>query len=356
MKKNKLSLLAAAVTAFFFSCTKDHNTTPPAPPKVTTGLFVLNQGVYGANNTTLTYYDFGTSTATTDYFKKVNGFGLGDTGSDFIIYGGKMYIVMNVSGYVAVANSVTAKFMDTIDFKNAGVNRGPENVVASGNKVFVSSTDGTVAVIDTSTLAIQKFITVGSNPAQMAVSGNNLYVSNTGGFSAQFDSTVSIVDLNSLSETGKITVGINPGSIATDDTGNMYVVCTGDYNAVAPSLVKVSLSTNTVTKTVDSAVGTIRYYNNTLITTGGYLGAANTGILNTADLGAVRPSFVVDGTPIVNPYGLDIDPATGDVYVGDAKDYTSSGEVFSFDKTGKKKFSFSVTPGISPIRTQLIQQ
>ena len=78
---------------------------------------------------------------------------------------------MNVSGYVAVADGVTAKFIDTIDFKNAGVNRGPENIVASGGNVFVSSTDGTVAVIDTSTLAVTKYITVGSNPAQMVVAG-----------------------------------------------------------------------------------------------------------------------------------------------------------------------------------------
>jgi len=355
MKKNKLFLFAAALITFLFSCTKDHNPAP-VPPVVTTGLFVLNQGFYGANNTMLTYYDFGTKTPTTDYFKNVNAFGLGDTGSDFIIYGGKVYIVMNVSGYVAVANSSTARFMDTIDFKNAGVNRGPENVVAAGNKVFVSSTDGTVAVIDTTTLTIQKFITVGSNPAQMAVSGNILYVSNTGGFSASFDSTVSIIDLNSLTETGKITVGTNPGSLATDNSGNLFVACTGDYRAIAPSLVKVSLTTDKVTKTVDSAVGTIRYFNNALYTTGGYFGAANVGILNPDNLAAVRPSFIIDGTAIVNPYGIDIDPATGDVYVGDAKDYVSSGEVFCFDKNGNKKFSFSVTPGISPIRTQLIQQ
>jgi YVTN family beta-propeller protein len=355
MRITKLPFLVIMLAIFVFSCSKN-NTPPPVPPKVTTGLFVLNQGGYGDNNTTLTYYDFGTSTATTDYFKKINGFGLGDTGSDFIIYGGKMYIVMNVSGYVAVTNSVTAKFMDTIDFKNAGVNRGPENIVAFGNNVFVSSTDGTVAVIDTTTLAIQKFITVGSNPAQMAVAGNNLYVSNTGGLSIIYDSTVSIIDLNSLTETGKITVGINPGSIAMDNTGNMYVVCTGDYNAVGPKLVKVSLSTNTVSKTADSAAGVIRFFNNTLLTTGGYLGNAHVGILNPTDFSAIRPSFIIDGTKIENPYGLDIDPATGDTYVGDAKDYISSGELFCFDKNGNSKFSFSLTPGISPIRTQLIQQ
>jgi DNA-binding beta-propeller fold protein YncE len=80
------------------------------------------------------------------------------------------------------------------------------------------------------------------------------------------------------------------------------------------------------------------------------------GIFNPDSFSAVRPSFVTDGTVIVNPYALDVDPATGDVYVGDAKDYVSSGEVFCFDKNGKKKFSFNVTPGISPIKTVLIVQ
>jgi YVTN family beta-propeller protein len=220
--------------------------------------------------------------------------------------------------------------------------------------VFVSSSDGTVAVIDTTSLTVDKYITVGTNPAQMAISGNNLYVSNTGAISGNYDSTVSIIDLGSLVETGKIVVGINPGSIAGDSSGNLYVACTGDYVAVAPSLVKVSLASNKVTLSVDSALGMIRYYNNTLITTGGYLGAANTGLLNTSDLSAVRASFVTDGTTIENPYGLDIDPSSGDVFVGDAKDYTGPGEVFCFDKNGKKKFSFSAAPGVSPTRTQWI--
>jgi YVTN family beta-propeller protein len=356
MKKNKLLLSVCIIITFLFSCSKDNTSSPPpAPPKVTTGLFVLNQGRYGANNTSLTYYDFATGTQTTDFFKNVNGFGLGDTGSDFIIYGGKMYIVMNVSGYVAVANGITAKFIDTISFKNAGVNRGPENIVASGGNVFVSSTDGTVAVIDTSSLAITKFIKVGSNPAQMVITNDVLYVSNTGGFSATFDSTVSVIPLNALNESARIVVGVNPGSITTDNGGNIYIVCTGDYVSVKPRLVKISINSSTL-QSVDSTFGTIRYYNSNLFTTGGYLGAANVGLFNPATMASVRPSFITDGTVIVNPYGLDIDPATGDVYVGDAKDYVSSGEVFCFDKTGKKKFSFSVSPGISPVKTVLVEQ
>jgi YVTN family beta-propeller protein len=222
--------------------------------------------------------------------------------------------------------------------------------VAAEGKVFVSSTDGTVAVIDTTTLTITKFIKVGSNPAQMVVAGDNLYVSNTGGFSATYDSTVSIIPLNILAETGKITVGLNPGSIATDNGGNILVVCTGNYGSVVPRLVKVNTNSKTVVKSADSAFGTVRFFNNALYTTGGYLGAANVSILNPDDFSAIRPSFVTDGTTIINPYGLDIDPVTGDVYVGDAKDYVSSGQVYCFDKTGKMKFSFTTSLQYQPVR------
>ena len=100
------------------------------------------------------------------------------------------------------------------------MNRGPENIAAAGGNVFVSSTDGTVAVIDTSSLAVTKYINVGSNPAQMVVADDILYVSNTGGFSATFDSTLSIIPLNTLTEAGRIVVGINPGSITTDNASN----------------------------------------------------------------------------------------------------------------------------------------
>jgi YVTN family beta-propeller protein len=357
MKRNCLFLQTIIILFFIASCKKNDMGTKTPAPKVTTGVYSLNQGNYGMNNTTITYYDFGTGTAAPDYFKAVNGFGLGDTGSDFIIYGGKIYIVMNNSGTVVVANALTLQFLDTIDFKNAGTNRGPENIVASGDKVFVSSTDGNVAVIDTTALSINKFIPVGSNPAQMTISGAKLYVSNTGGFigGGQFDSTVSVIDLGSLTETSKITVGINPGSIAADSSGNIYVVCTGDYGAVLPSMVKVNTASNAVTKTADTAAGIVRYFNNNLYVTGGYLGVASARVLSTTDFSVLKSNFISDGTLVTTPYSLDIDHATGDVYIGDAKNYVTPGEIFCFDKNGNKKFSFSTTPTASPIGVQLIQ-
>jgi len=356
MKKINLCVLAVTVSALLASCKKDD--APPATvPKVTTGLYVLSEGSFNGNNTTLTYYNFANSTATTDFFANVNGSKLGDTGNDIVIYGGKIYIVMNVSSYVEVANATTGKEIKKIDFKTASSSpRQPRFAAAYKGKVLVSSYDGTVAVIDTAALTVDKFITVGSNPEQLVVSGDKLYVANSGGLNPVYDSTVSVIDLNSFTETKKITVGVNPGAITADDAGNIYVGCTGDYGSNPPKLVKLNTSTGAITKSADTAVGKIRYYNGFLFATGGYLGSSKVRALNTTDFTETRSNFVTDGTVIKLPYGLNVDSETGDVYITDAIDYVSNGQVFCFDKTGKKKFSFSVAPGLNPNTVVLIKQ
>ena len=355
MKKNAGFLLV--VTLLIVCSCKKNDSPAPVVPVVTTGVYVLSEGLFNSNNTTLTYYNFATSTATTDFFASSNGSGLGDTGNDMIIYGGKMYIVMNQSSYLEVADATTAKNIKKIDLKTAAAAaRQPRYAVAYKNKVLVSSYDGTVAVIDTAALTIDKFITVGANPEQMVVSGSKLYVANSGGLQPVPDSTVSVIDLSTFTEIQKIKVPLGPGSMTADDAGNIYVACIGNYTTVPPRLVKISTASNTIIKTADTAVGKMRFYNGKLYATGGYLGSSKVRALNTTDFTAASANFVTDGTAIKLPYGITVDDLTGDVYVTDAKDYISSGEVFCFDKTGKKKFSFSVSPGLNPNTVALIRK
>lgn len=70
----------------------------------------------------------------------------------------------------------------------------------------------------------------------------------------------------------------------------------------------------------------------------------------------IQQTLRKQGPKIKLAYGVNVDDATGEVYVTDAKDYISSGEVFCFDNTGKKKFSFSVTPGLNPNTVVLIKK
>jgi len=351
----KFLLPFVVLMAGMASCKKDDVTTET--PTITTGVYVLSEGLWNNDNTTLTYYDFNKGVATTDYYQNANGAGLGDTGNDLLIYGGKMYIVLNESSNVRVAEVRTAKSIKEIKFESAGgANRMPRYVVAYKNKVLVSSWDNAVSVIDTATLKIEKIITVGANPEQMVISGDKLYVANSGGLTPGYDSTISVVSLTSFTELQKIKVGLNPNAIAADSANNIYVGCTGDYNSVGPKLVKVNTLTNTVIKSADTAVGKIRYFDGKLYATGGYLGTPFIRALSLTDFSALGASFITDGTQIEMAYGLNIDVNSGDVYVTDAKDYQSSGEVFCFDKGGKKKFSFKVTPGLNPNTVAFIRQ
>jgi YVTN family beta-propeller protein len=351
MKKFRFLLPFVVMMAGMASCKKDDVKTET--PQVTTGVYVLNEGLLSQILSTLTYYDFGTSKAVTDYYVNVNGKEIGDTGNDLLIYGGKMYIVVNESSDVKVTDVRTAKSIKEIPFKNGTVSRKPRYAVGYKNMVLVSAWDNSVSVIDTATLEITKTITVGANPEQMVISGDKLYVANSGWGQ---DSTVSVVSLTSFTELQKIKVGLNPFCMAADSANNIYVGCNGDYGAIGPKLVKVSTITNTVVKSVDTAVGKIRYFDGYLYATGGWLGSAYVRKLNLTDFSQASPNFVTDGTQIETAYALNIDVNTGDVWVGDAKGYGASGEVFCFGKDGKKKRNFSTTPGYLPNTIAFIRE
>ena len=56
--------------------------------------------------------------------------------------------------------------------------------------------------------------------------------------------------------------------------------------------------------------------------------------------------FITDGTVIQMPYGITVNPLNEDVYITDAYNFTVTGDVYCFDKNGKKKYSFSA--GLNP--------
>src|ERR1700761_1245679 len=164
MKNLKLNILLIA-TAFCFvlaSCKKDHPINVVTGP-ITDGLYVLNQGLFNQNNSTLSFYSYSSKTVTPDIFSTANNRGLGDTGNDIEIYGSKTYVVVNVSSTVEVIDSKTAKSIKQIKLFNGNTAREPRDIVFYKNNAFVTSYDGTVAVIDTAALTVSQYITVGRN-------------------------------------------------------------------------------------------------------------------------------------------------------------------------------------------------
>lgn len=354
MKHNYI-LFALAITVIFSSCRKDNDTKPDDQEVASLykGLYILSEGSINNNNSSLTYYDYGTKITTANLFFTANGRGIGDTGNDLQVYGSKMYIVVNVSNTVEVVDAKTAKSIKQISFVNGNVGRQPRYIVFNKNKAFISSFDGTVAVMDTTTLAIEKYITVGRNPEKMGIANGKLYVANSGGLDPEnYDNTVSVIDLNTLSEIKKITVTINPRGVIADQYGDIYVLSTGNYGTIKPDMAVIDSKTDLVTQTFANFGGGSMAINGDVAYIAGTTYDENFNATNYVKLFNVktekllRSNFITDGTVITSPYGINVDPVSGEVFITDAKNYSTNGEVFCFNSLGVKKYS--LTTGISP--------
>ncbi|RYZ92739.1 MAG: YncE family protein [Sphingobacteriaceae bacterium] len=348
-----------AVTSIFASCRKEKNNPEPPTPEPTeterAGVYVLNQGSFSASNSTLTYYDYNSKVLTADIFSAANNTPLGATANDAQIYGSKMYIIVNVSSTVEVVNAKTAKLIKHIDMKDGEVNRQPRFVVFHKNKAFISSYDGTVAVLDTTTLTIDKFITVGRNPEQMAITNNKLYVANSGGLDfGNPDKTVSVIDLNTLAEITKITVVVNPVTLVADNYGDIYVISNGNYFDINPALTIIDSKTDKVKSSGDTDAA----YGSPIAISGdnAYI-ITNDGRIKVYDVKTetvIKDNFITDGTKIKTPYSVAVDSLSERVFVTDAKNYAVNGSLLAFNKNGRR--SYTKTTGINPGRIVFVNK
>jgi len=348
MKQLKLHhlFITIALSCALASCHKDK--INPADEKPTSteraGLYVLDQGNLGTANSALTFYDYTTKNLVADVFSSANGKGLGNTANDMKIYGSKMYIVVDVSGTVEVVNPKNAKSIKQVLFQNSDkTSREPRSIAFYKGNAYISLYDNNVAVLDTATLTVSKYIPVGRNPEQLAVSNGKLYVANGGGLSyPDVDKTVSVIDLATATVTKTLTVGLNPYAVSADNNGNVFV---NAYNVFPanPTLTIINSNTDAVKSTTNFSGGpfSISGDNAYYIAAGGTIKIYNVKTLSTS-----TANFITDGTTFTNAYAVAVDPSTNEVFVTDAKDFKSNGVIYAFGKNGRKEYS--LVTGINP--------
>ena len=289
----------------------------------TAELYALCEGLFNQNNSSLMRFSFNNQRMVRNYFKTINHRGLGDTANDLAIYGSKIYIVANVSSTIEIVDFQTGNSLKQIQMLTENGNpREPRYIAFHKEKAYVCSYDGTVARIDTASLTIDAMTTVGRNPDGICVQDDKLYVSNSGGLDHAsglgVDNTVSVVDIATFKETDKIIVGPNPGKIIADTKEKVVYVATrgedveaGDYN-----FAKIDCRTKVVTHynervqnfAIDGEIAYLYNYNYSTQTA-----SIKTFNLKTGE--TVRENFITDGTNISTPYGINVNPYSGNIYI-----------------------------------------
>lgn len=309
----------------------------------TSSIYVLSEGLFNMNNSTLAMYNFSTKEVFTDYFSTINKRGLGDTAGDMALYGSKIYVMVNVSSQIEVIDVNTGKSLKQIPmFDENGGERQPRHVDFYQGKAYICSFDGTVAKLDTTTLNIEAFVKVGLNPDGICVANNKLYVSNSGGLNyPNYGNTVSVIDISTFKEIKKIPVGLNPDIIRADNEGDVYLVSRGDYGANGYKFQRINSTTDSMVDSFDE----INALNFTIHNDTAYIynydfakAASWIKVFDCKQEKIISDKFITDETVIQTPYAIDVNPTNGDVYIADACQYTVWGDVICFDRTGKFKF------------------
>jgi len=325
----------------------------PIPETSANGLYILNEGLFQQNNSTLSYYNFRDGSFTENIFLDVNHRGLGDVGNDLQQYGSKLYIVVNNSNIVEVVDINTVQSLKTITLGG----KQPRYVTFLDNKAYVSCFDGDVVRIDTASLQVEATVHTGLNPDGICVCNGKIYVSNSGGLNApNYGNTVSVIDPASFTVTKEITVSINPTRIKAWGNRYVYVVSNGDYYNVSANFQKIDAQSDEVVKTYDLEVVNFDIYQNlAYIYTFNYssMTSAWIKVLNLETDEVIKDQFISDGTQLKTPYGIKVNPLNGDVYITDAGTFTTNGDVYCFDSQGRKKFSFEA--GLNPQAMAFLQ-
>jgi len=356
MKSLSHSIFILLVAFLYAACDDMKDIPTPVNLPTTSGetgkLYVLSEGLFNMNNSTLGLLNFENSTLNTDFFLYQNNRGLGDTGNDMKSYGSKLWIVVNVSSQVEVIDFKSGVSIKRIPFFNASnIARQPRYITFSGNKAYVCSFDGTVAKIDTTSLNIEAVTTVGRNPDGIAAANGKLYVSNSGGLDApNYGNTVSVIDLNSFTETQKIEVGLNPYKIQTDNEGDVYVISRGNIGNIKAKLVRIDSQTDKVLQTFENLPAinfTIRndtaYLYNYDYTSNNY----SIKSFNCQTEQIIAENFISDGSTMERPFGIYAHPTNGNIYLTDAKNYTTKGDLLCFNRKGKLLYKVE-SVGLNP--------
>ncbi len=337
------------ITALLFSgCEK--NTLPLIPPEYShSGYIIVNEGLYGQNNSSLTFYDLQKGKAEQNiYANENNGSNLGDTANDLSVCCDKAFIVVDKSKKVEVISTENFKSEGFIDFSDYG---SPRNIIITDSlHGYISTLNDLVVEINPSKMNVIRTIPVGSKPEGLTINGANLFVANSG---FGVGTSLSVIDTSAHSVISTINVWQNPNVLLS--RGNyVYAVSIGKYDpAGIGAVTKIDAVTLMPADTIliglnpgKAAIADDKLF----VINGEGLQTINLEDFSLSDSTFIKGSEVNPITGVI--YSIFFDEIKNEILLTNPKDFLQNGEIVIFNLTGKKIKTFNA--GLNPGKISLI--
>lgn len=319
------------------------------------GVFIINEGNFGYDNASLSYYDIDSMKILNQAFYRTNHIPLGDVAQSMTIKDSLAYIVINNSGKIYIINTHTFAYYDKI----TGLCSPRYILFITDEKAYVTDLYGqAITIVNPKTRQITGYIDV-SNPessfnqhtTDMMVTYENYIFTNCW----SFDHKILVIDTEHDVVIDSIETLIQPNSMVLDKYDQLWVLSDGGYAGnpfgyEKPGLMQIDAASLSIKKTfrfnLEDSPSSL-CINGTKDT----LYFINKDIYRHPVLSQNIPEIIIESPYTENNfggfYGLDIDPYNSEIYIADARDNNSQGKVYRYSATGHliDEFYVGIIPG-----------
>jgi len=309
--------------------------------------YILCEGLWKYDNSTLSRFDLTTATVYNEFFQKQNcQLRLGDTGNDMALLGDTLFIAITESRTIEQLNAQTGQWLNRLELGDAQ----PRHLCILDTVrgyVTILNQDKVIEFNPATMEMTGRSVAVGPAPEEIATDGRYLYVVNSGYGDFRTTepgaNTLSVIDPTTMTEIQKVPLPPNP-TMVTVGNGIIFI---GYYHL--PSL-------------KDSIGGIVALDQHTLQVVGHWKIAEPVQlwwdsvsqqcfVLSDTALYVIQDSLSVvlsrQSSPYHHWYAMAVSPLDGSIWIADAKDFVSPGEILVFaPNQSSPTFSFEV--GLNP--------
>ncbi len=318
---NKVAAFAISLLLLLWGCKKEKEIIEDKPENTLSGVLVGNEGNFNWGNASLSYIDPVHKKIYNSVYKQNNGKLLGDVLQSIYIYGEDAFLVVNNSG--KIIRIFLSNFKEKAVYSSF---TSPRYMYIYKGKAFVSDLyAGRIFVFGVDGKPVENgTIKVNGWTEEMDADDNLLYVA---GVNAN---RLYVIDMENEILVDSIVTDDAPSSVKIDKDGYVWVYC-GDYQSENYVLEKINPGTKEVVTRLCMPANAGTYATKMAMNKDkdGIWFIYN-GIKHLSVYDSTYDSFA-SAAYFETPYGIGVD-FTGNVYVADAKNYTSEGEIFVFDK------------------------
>lgn len=323
-KTNGLLALLLLLSLTFFSC-KDDAIVLPEEQEVKSPVLMINEGNFQWGNASLSAYEWASKNFVDQLYLAANGAPIGDVFQSMILHEGNYYLVLNNSGKIIELDSSNFRLKRTFSGFQSPRYLHP---IGSERLLVTDLYSNKLSILNLNTSSIQKQLAFPGWSEKMLAYENEVWIGN------RTNDKVYIYDIPSEKLVDSIPLAHQVNSMVLDRNNKLWVLCQGDAaKKIAGGLYRLNPLTKLIELELPFGPKDYPFHLNTN-SNGDSLFFLNKHIyamgIEQQDLPSVE--FInIEGS---TPYGLGIDPKTGQLYFSDAHDYVKPSTISIYSRAG----------------------